>query len=218
MRRHGYKVVHGHTAEPGDKDIFVTWNRIAIGHSIGKAFQKAERPVLVVENATWGNTFAGEHWYHIARDFHNTSGCFDVGDNDRWDSLDVSLPDFRAHGETVILPQRGIGSKPVAMPDGWARKALKQYGGRIRPHPGMRDHNPLDVDLSNAGRVITWGSGAAVKALMIGIPVISEMPNWIAEQDNTIAGRLDMFRRLAWAQWRHEEIAKGIAFEYLIHG
>ena len=209
-------MTHGHTAEPGDNDIFVTWNRIAIGNSIAKAFQKAERPVLVVENATWGNSFAGADWYHIARDFHNTAGCFAVGGPERWDNLNVVLPPFRRHGETLILPQRGIGSKPVAMPKGWAQKALKKYGGRIRPHPGIRVRRPLEDDLATAGRVITWGSGAALKALLNGIPVVSEMPNWIAEQDNTYTGRLAMLRRLAWAQWSHDEIASGEAFTNLL--
>ena len=96
LKRHGYKVIHGHTSEPGDKDIFVTWNRIATGHSIGKAFEKAGRPVLVVENATWGNTFAGSDWYHIARNFHNTAGCFPVGGAERWDGFNVQLLPFRS--------------------------------------------------------------------------------------------------------------------------
>jgi hypothetical protein len=64
--------------------------------------------------------------------------------------------------------------------------------------------------------VVTWGSGAAIKALQWGIPVVSEMPDWIGEQDNTDAGRLEMFRRLAWAQWTMEEIAHGEPFARLL--
>jgi hypothetical protein len=64
--------------------------------------------------------------------------------------------------------------------------------------------------------VITWGSGAAVRALLRGIPVESHMPNWIAAQDNTDAGRLAMFRRLAWANWRLSEIADGVPFRRLL--
>jgi hypothetical protein len=43
------------------------------------------------------------------------------------------------------------------------------------------------------------------------------MPGWIAEQDNTDAGRLAMLRTLAWAQWRLSEIESGEAFERLIN-
>jgi len=53
---------------------------------------------------------------------------------------------------------------------------------------------------------------------MWGIPVMSYMPDWIGEQDNTDAGRVAMFQRLAWGQWTHNEIAQGIPFEHLIYG
>ena len=102
------------------------------------------------------------------------------------------------------------------MPGGWQIKALKKHGGRIRKHPGTRACTPLEHDLRKCGRVITWGSGAAIKAMMWGIPVISDMPNWIGEQDNTDAGRLAMFRRLAWAQWTLDEIASGEPFDRLL--
>lgn len=42
------------------------------------------------------------------------------------------------------------------------------------------------------------------------------MPKWCGEQDNTDEGRLSMFERLSWAQWRHEEIAAGVPFAWLL--
>lgn len=216
LQRHGYAVEIGLPKNPGDKDIFVTWNRIGTANLIAQQFQDSGRRVLVTENAAWGNSFAGDNWYTLARNYHNTAGCFPVGGADRWDSLAVDLPPLLADGETVILPQRGIGAVPVAMPFRWPEQALAKYGGRIRRHPGGRSGISLEEDLQNAGRVITWGSGAAVKALLMGIPVTSEMPGWIGEQDNTIDGRLDMFRRLAWAQWRWAEIETGEAFGWLL--
>lgn len=217
LRLHGYKVVMGVTYKPEAQDVLVTWNRIGSGHQAAKAFEAAGRPVLVVENATWGNGFAGQRWYHIARIRHNTAGMFQVGDDARWDGLDVQPKPFRAgDGETVILAQRGIGSAPTAMPRGWAQDAHKRHGGRIRQHPGKGAGKPLESDLAEAGRVVTWGSGAAVQALLLGVPVVSEMPGWIAEQDNTESGRLAMFRRLAWSQWTHDEIASGLPFWRLL--
>jgi hypothetical protein len=79
---------------------------------------------------------------------------------------------------------------------------------------GRRTH-PLD-GRKHAAEVVTWGSGAAVKALLWGIRAESHMPSWIAAQDNTDAGRLAMFRRLAWAQWRMSEIANGEAIRRLL--
>lgn len=216
LERRGYRVEMGLPVDAGDHDVFVTWNRIGPADYAARQFQNSGRAVLVTENATWGNSFAGDNWYTIARNYHNTAGRFPVGDASRWDSLGIDLPAFRSTGETVILPQRGIGSPPVAMPLRWPDQALTKYGGRIRRHPGRNNAIPLEQDLKNAGRVITWGSGAALKALMMGIPVTSEMPQWIASQDNTEAGRLDMLRRLAWAQWRCTEIESGDAFAHLL--
>lgn len=193
--------------------VFVTWNRIGTADAIASQFERDGLPVIVAENATWENGFRGESWYHLARTRHNTSGMFPLGGPDRWGSLGVELAPWRTEGETVILPQRGIGSRPTAMPRDWPN----QQKGRIRPHPGRaKVFKPLEEDLKNCGRVVTWGSGAAVQALMWGIPVESHMPQWIAEQDNTDAGRLAMFERLAWAQWTMAEIADGEPFKRLL--
>lgn len=216
LKRLGYEVAHGTTGDPGPRDVFLTWNRIGDGDRRASLFEARGLPVLVAENAAWGNELAGEHWYSLARNHHNMAGMAPDGGRERWDLLRVELAPWRTEGETVILPQRGIGSPPVAMPRSWPGLALQRYGGRIRPHPGRSAGVPLEHDLKQCGRAVTWGSGAAVKALIMGVPVISEMPNWIGEQDNTDAGRLAMFRRLAWAQWRLSEIADGSALRWML--
>lgn len=209
LERLGYSVAEGVTLKPAPRDILVTWNRIQAGGVAAATFESRGCAVLVTENASWGNDFAGERWYTLARGFHNVDGCFPHDGPKRFDRLGVELAPWRAGGETVILPQRGIGPVQVAMPLGWPESALRRHGGRLRPHPGTGRAIPLAVDLAACGRAVTWGSGAAVQALAFGVPVISEMPNWIGAQDNTDAGRLEMFRRLAWAQWTLEEIASG---------
>lgn len=216
LERLGYQVVKGTTTMPGARDILVTWNRIREGHQSALAFENINCAVIVTENATWGNNFCGDHWYTIASNYHNTANKFPIGDHGRFDNLRVPLKDFRTYGETVILAQRGIGTAPVMMPITWPGSALKKYGGRIRNHPGQHEVKPLLADLATAGRVVTWGSGGAIKALMQGIPIVSDMPNWIGAQDNTDKGRLAMLRRLAWAQWRLEEIATGEPFARLL--
>lgn len=217
IERLGYKAEIGLPDRIGERDCFITWNRINAGNTVAQRFQDRCMPVIVAENAAWGNDFLGRRWYSLARYHHNTADRFPVRSHERWDLLGVELAPFRKEGETVILPQRGIGSPPTRMPSGWPQDALRRYGGRIRPHPGTKACKPLDADLANAGRVVTWGSGAAVKALMRGIPVVSEMPHWVAEQDNTPEGRIDMFRRLAWAQWELNQIENGEAFSWLLN-
>lgn len=212
LERLGYAVELGVPQRPRDGDLFVSWNRIGAAHHAARMFEFHGLPVLVTENAAWGNEFAGYRWYSLARSFHNMAGKFPVGDASRWDDLGVDLASWRTAGETVVLPQRGIGPPEVAMPRGWPGTQC----GRIRPHPGRFPGVPLEQDLAKAGKVITWGSGAAIKALIWGIPVESHMPAWIGEQDNEDVGRLAMFRRLAWAQWRHSEIASGEVFARML--
>lgn len=209
LRALGFTVEDGVSLAPRPGDLLVSWNRIREGANAARAFEAAGLPVVIVENATWGNDFLGEKWLSLSLGRHNTAGTFPVGGPERWDRLGAVLSPFRTEGEPVVLPQRGIGPEGVRMPLGWTAK------GRVRRHPGNREAIPLEQDLARCGKVITWGSGAAVKALMMGIPVESHMPNWVAEQDNTEAGRLAMFRRLAWGQWRLSEIESGEAFRWL---
>ena len=84
----------------------------------------------------------------------------------------------------------------------------------------------LEDDLRDAWACITWGSGAALKALTLGIPVFHGMPNWIgagaalpmhADLEHPARGdRLPAFRRLAWAMWNLQEIESGEPFRRLL--
>lgn len=214
FKKLGYSTEHGIPKEAKQGDLFCSWNRIGRADVIAQQFEAAGLPVIIAENSTWGNDFLGGQWLSLWRNLHNRAGRF--GKPDRWDCLNVELAPWRTGEEVVILPQRGIGSPPVAMPHGWADRAYKRTGGRVRPHPGKNPCKTLEDDLANARLVVTWGSGSAVKALMIGVPVESDMPNWCGEQNNTDAGRLAMFRRLAWSQWHMDEIRSGEAFEWLL--
>lgn len=227
LKRAGYVVVEDvpHNLKPRPGDVLVIWNRYGWNAHLAAAFEAAKLPVLVAENGYLGNEFAGERWYAMSLSHHNGAGTWPKhGSPARWDALGVTLAPFRDRrtGEAVILPQRGIGPPGVAMPPQWlqnVRNRLTTVGikHRVRPHPGQRDAIPLEEDLRNASVVWTWGSGAALKALVMGISVNHEMPGWIGSQDNTDAGRLAMFRRLAWAMWTLPEITKGTPFELLLN-
>lgn len=192
-------------------DLLISWNRIGVGNSVANECERRGIPILVAENASWGATVPGR-WLHMSRTRHNTAGLFPVGCAERWDRLGVTLDPFRTEGETVVLGQRGIGSPPVAQPRGWEQG----IAGRLRAHPGRGTPKPLRDDLANAGKVVTWGSAAAVEALSWGISVESHMPQWIGQQANTEADRLRMFREMAWSQFTPEEIASGWALKWLL--
>jgi hypothetical protein len=197
-------------ADPERCDLYLTWNRFGTREAYANRIEARGGRVLVAENATWGNDFIGDRWYSIWPSCHNRAKSIRFGGNERWDDLGIELEPWRAGGgEIVGLMQRGIG--PKGTPQGWTPPGCT----RIRKHPGTGPCVPLDEDLAKASEVRTWGSGAAVKALMWGIRVKSYMPDWCGEQDNTDSGRLEMFRRLIWAQWRLSEIEKGEPFSWL---
>lgn len=218
----GYAVNLGLPRRPSKGDVLVLWNRYGQFARMADAFEFEGLPVLVAENGYLGNELAGERWYAISRGQHNGVGQWKVGGPERWDGLGIALSPWRKPGgDTVVLPQRGIGPPGVAMPLNWPERIstrLKAEGVRfrVRQHPGQGSAKPLADDLAGASQVVTWGSGAALKALTMGIPVRSELPGWIGAQDNTDAGRLAMFRRLAWAQWTLAEIAAGEPFRRLL--
>lgn len=205
----GLRAIGGTPASEDRCDVLVIWNRRVHDNTLATECERRGGAVLVAENAAWGNEFAGQRWYSLARGFHNVQGMFPVGGSERWDALGVELSPWREPGgEIVGLPQRGIGPPQYAMPRYWIPPGCT----RIRPHPGIRACKPLQDDLAKASKVVTWGSGAAIKALMWGIAVESHMPQWVAEQDNKDEGRISMFRRLAWAQVTLPEIESGEAF------
>jgi hypothetical protein len=197
-------------ADTGKCDVYVTWNRYGTRERLAEQVEARGGRVLVAENATWGNDFNGGRWYSIWSGFHNRADGIRYGGHERWDSLGFVLQPWRQGGTEIVgLQQRGIG--PRGTPQNWQPPGCT----RIRKHPGIRACVPLAEDLANASEVRTWGSGAAVKALMWGIPVRSYMPRWCGEQQNTDESRREMLRRLAWAQWTLEEIADGAPFRWL---
>lgn len=223
LRSLGYSIANGGSPRPGD--VLVTWNRYGPSDCAARQYEAAGASVIVAENGYMGKAWKGSAWFALSLGQHNGAGRWTVGGPKRWDSLGVELAPWRTGGdEVVVLPQRGIGPRGVAMPRDWP---AARYG-RVRPHPGLRACVPLEDDLARARCVVTWGSGAALKALAMGIPVFHAMPQWIGapaalpldrlgcEPKRDDADRLAMFRRLAWAMWRDSEIETGDAFRWLM--
>lgn len=219
------------TDRPEKAHAVLLWNRIGSGHHVAMAAEEKGIPVLIAENAYLGNDWLGDRWYAMSRTHHNGAGFWPDHGGARWDSLGASLTSWRSGGaEIVVLPQRGIGPPGVRMPPDWecrVRSRLASYGMpvRIRRHPGQSTATPLLVDLQNAAAVVTWGSGAGIKALAAGIPVLHDFGQWIGAQASAPIGepirrndadRLAMFQRLAWAQWTLDEIRSGFAITELL--
>ncbi len=230
VKRLGFAPKFALPVAPNGKDILITWNRCGPSDRVAKEFQRRGLPVIVAENGYLGvemGAVPGQRWYALALDQHNGAGRWPVGGPERWASWGIELLPWRTEGsEVVVLPQRGIGPPGVAMPLTWLRTGQKL--GRMRRHPGDKEAVPLKADLKRARAVVTWGSGAAIKALTWGIPVFHGFPRWIGApaarriefmdrgpvRDD--AARLAMFERLSWAQANLSEIASGDALARLL--
>lgn len=223
--------------EPRPGDVLVLWNRYDTWDLVAKRFERAGCAVVVAENGYLGREWRDGIWYAISLNRHNGAGSWRLGSESRWDSWDVELKPWRTQGDHVlVLPARGIGVPPVVQPGDWLDKALADLKRRtkrpirVRRHPGTDKPCPVDhgllAELEGAHCVVTWGSGAALKAIAAGVPVFHGFPQWIgagaalpqsADLEQPFLGdRLPMFRRLAWAMWRLDEIERGEPFAALL--
>jgi hypothetical protein len=206
--------------DPKPGDVLLIWNRSGVNEHDARRFESVGATVLVAENGYLGKEWLGIKWFALAIGHHNGLGLWHDEGPDRWDRYGVELHPWRSGHEVVVLPQRGIGEPGIAMPRSWP---AAKYG-RVREHPGIRPCKPLNDDLAHAAYVVTWGSGAALKALLFGVPVYYGLSGWIGAQaalpisdiggspKRSDADRLAMFRRLAWAQWTVNEIETGEPF------
>jgi hypothetical protein len=225
LERCGFMVAIDNPFEPKEGDIFVTWNRFPNVEATCRQFEKVGGLVLVAENS-WikpvGEKRGG--MVSLCAGHHNGVGTWPIGDSERWRSFGIELSPWRTTGECVlVLPQRGYGEAGVAMSGSWLQQTLNrlpQFTKRtitVRPHPGL--FRPKEPDFSKVWCAVTWASGAAVKALVAGIPVFYELKNWIGAStakhglrdiENPFLGdRLPTFERLAWAQWYLDEVESG---------
>jgi hypothetical protein len=218
-----------HKPRPGD--ILVTWNRYGANDELAKRWERAGARAVVVENGYLGKQWQGGEWFAIAYDHHNGAGVWPKWDftiPSRWDVMEVPIASWReprSGGEVVVLAQRGIGEPGVRMEQSWLASVKRLWPeARIRPHPGLdKTGIPLDKDLTNASYVVTWGSGAALKALLSGVPVVYGLPKWIGAPSSVSMlngdltamrpdNRLMTFRRMMWAQWNIREVLEGTPF------
>lgn len=226
LKQAGYSVIYRPQHNPSPQDVLVVWNRHPFHEKIITGYEKAMATVLIAENGYIGNTKA------IAKNYHNGAGSWYQGETDRWSQLGIELAPWREDGDHIlVLPQRGMGSQGVAMPRNWLASTLHHLSMttdrpvRVRKHPGQNQCVPLEDDLKGAWAAVTWGSGAAIKAIVAGVPVFHNMRNWIgapaastkvSDIENPFLGdRLPMLQRMAWAQWTLPEIESGEPFRAL---
>jgi hypothetical protein len=228
LQRCGYTVEYQARSRIDPGDLLVIWNRRGGEHLLARKYEAAGGRVIVAENGYISPP--DRKMYALALNHHNGAGTWREGGPERWDALGIPMAPWRTDGDHIlVLPQRGIGEGGVAMPRAWTGDAMRYLRTRrpirLRRHPGVEKSEPYD-DLAGAWCALTWGSGAAIKALVAGVPVFYDFPQWIgapaAKQGKTdleapwLGDRLPMLRRLAWAQWSLAELESGEAFAWLL--
>lgn len=237
LERIGFTITTHFAHHPRPGDVLVVWNRMKFEDTIVERWEKLGATIIVTENAYIGGAENGDKLFALARDHHNGAGFWPIGPQvGRFDRFGVRVQNWRSDGDHVlVLDQRGFGPKGVAMPQLWAdttAAALRQSTKRpvrLRRHPGRFKERspPLEADLANCWAVVTWSSGAAIKAIAAGIPVFAHLRKWIGMpaarfgvdrlEDPFLGDRTPMFEGLAWAQWSASELATGLPFRRLLN-
>ena len=232
----GCTVVTKPPSQPCSRDVLIIWNRYGPNHLLARHFENAGAAVIVAENG-YLDMAGAKKTFALALGHHNGAGRWPLGNEWRAHLLVQAVKPWRGDGtrdDILILPQRGVGPPGVAMPRGWVtdvQQRLKAVCGRrrirLRPHPGTDKHaRPLLEDLDGVGACVVWGSGAGVKALLYGVPVVHEFNRWIGALGGSaglstlaaprLGDRSAMVESVAWAQWNVEEVAAGAPFRYLL--
>lgn len=227
--------------DPRPGDALVTWNLHRGQLDLAARFRSKGAAVIVMENGYIGQDEHGHQLYAMARNGHNGSGRWLIGDVSRWDRFcppAVERIDYNRTGYTLVIGQRGIGSPTMRSPAMWedtdGRVAAERYWPgqpiKVRRHPGrVEPPNTLEADLAGAARVLIWSSACGVAALVRGIPVYYAAPFWAGSPSAVPFDRMSpefalrwpvdtwpARRAIAWAQWSLEEIASGTALGRLL--
>jgi len=225
LRRLGFDLAEAPKLEPTPEDVLVLWNRLSTHDPFARRYEAVGAKVVIAEHG-WvgGNTFA------LCLGQHNGAGTWWVGEESRWPNFGIAVKPWRTEGEHIlVVPQRGIGIPPVAMPRIWTSDVLRRLTVAtnrriVVRYPQDRIH-PIEPEFRGCHAVVTWASGGGIKAIVEGCPVFYEMPHWIGAyaarpgiehiEQPYLGERDTLFHRLSWAMWKPEEIETGEPFQCL---
>lgn len=222
LKRLGFMLVNVGVPS-GPEDWLIIWNRQNADEQMADNWERLGGTVIVAENGYLQRV--DKSMYAISVHGHCGSGWFPVGDEDRFTPLGFPLKPWREptdHSLRLVCGQRGVGSREMKSPTGWAENLCTKFRKlnvphRFRPHPGnFAPKTALVKDLADATVCVIWSSAAGVQALIEGVEVHHSAPHWICAGGNGEKARPEALQRMSHGQWRHKEIATGEPFARLI--
>lgn len=212
------------------------------GWRLGKVLRDAGKEVLVMERGYFGDRF---EWSSLAWNGLNGRGEFaEAPDDSSRFKNNFTMQPWKKGGDYVLIMGQVPGDASLQgrnmMPwyENAAREAAEKYGlpVKFRPHPlaAKKGHNQLlknatqstgelDEALSGAAVVVTFNSNSGVDSVLAGVPTVAVDQGSMAWDvaghkigDCVTPCRDAWASRLAWCQWRLDEISSGAALKGLI--
>jgi hypothetical protein len=241
LKRHGIEPVVLPPGKSAKCDMAVTWGvKRKLEMESGRRCLVLERGYLGDRMKTW--TSAGFDGLNGYADFLNTGKGPERFDAEYGPDF---LKPWRTSPKgnlVVIMGQvRGDASLRGMNIDAWYRQTAERLircGHRVgfRPHPLFRSAIPnpkvvhlggtLEEALGRAKWVVTYNSNSGVDSVVAGLPTVTcdrgSMAWSVTGHDPAaeppIPDRTAWASRMAWAQWRMEELENGAAWDHLKAG
>lgn len=226
LRGLGFDLAELPKLDPTPDDVLVLWNRLSTLDPFARRYESAKAKVIIAEHG-----WIGKDTYTFCLNHHNGAGTWWVGSESRWPSFGIEVKPWRTNGEQIlVVPQRGMGIPPVAMPREWTKDVTRRLSKLTSRKIVVRDPadriHPIEPEFRGCHAIVTWASGAGIKAIAEGYPVFYEMPQWVGayaairgldDLENPYLGERDtLFHKISWAMWRPDEIERGEPFKCLL--
>lgn len=238
MQRHGLEIErYDGTRPPAKRDFVLTWGwrRALYAMKAGET-----GPFLIMERGYLGdriNTWTSAGW-----DGLNGRARFPKVDDASRFGRYFQLAPWKAGGDYALLVGQVKGDTALIGVDieGWYRETARKliesgWKVRFRQHPREialgypltvvpgteRSTGTLEEDLAGAAMAVTYSSNTGTDAVMAGVPVHAEDEGsmvWpVASHDLSVTrpDRRAHMAGLAWCQWQYEELASGLAWDYV---
>jgi hypothetical protein len=212
---------------PKPDDLLLVWNRTRAFDPIAEIYERRVPACWSPRTAT--SPGRRREILRARAGRHNGAGRWFVGDEPRFE---IAEQPWRTSGSRCwsCPSAESASAASPCRPTGRPRRSIgsPDHRSRARPAPSPRPSaSTRAARFRDIWCAVTWGSGAAIKALQAGIPVFYDFDRWIGGlaaarlvrdlESCQTPDRRTLWTRISWAQWTLDEIASGEALDRLLH-